>query len=218
MAAVSAEGSTVCVLIRRLNFSCSRSIAFVVRALRHGGVTVLTQQVRTPDDIAPAFDGASAAELHEVTSRPASLLSARFETDSVAADIARRTAEESVKDAGALPLLSYLLDDMWTRMIARGDGMLRLPTHVMEIGGVLAERADAFLAQHPNSQEALRRVLTLKLATVREDSEPTRRRAWRNEFTDEEWQLVSELANHPNRLLVIATPQNTAASAGEITS
>jgi len=88
----------------------------------------------------------------------------------------------------------------------------------MEIGGVLAERADAFLAQHPNSQEALRRVLTLKLATVREDSEPTRRRAWRNEFTDEEWQLVSELANHPNRLLVIATPQNTAASAGEITS
>src|SRR3982751_6215745 len=32
MAAVSAEGSTVCVLIRRLNSSCSRSIAFVVRA------------------------------------------------------------------------------------------------------------------------------------------------------------------------------------------
>ena len=29
MAAVSADGSTVCVLIRRLNSSCSRSIAFV---------------------------------------------------------------------------------------------------------------------------------------------------------------------------------------------
>jgi hypothetical protein len=29
MAAVSAEGSTVCVLILRLNSSCSRSIAFV---------------------------------------------------------------------------------------------------------------------------------------------------------------------------------------------
>ena len=29
MAAVSAEGSTVCVLIRRLNSSCSRSMAFV---------------------------------------------------------------------------------------------------------------------------------------------------------------------------------------------
>src|ERR1017187_3566675 len=35
IAAVSAEGSTVCVLILRLNSSCSRSIAFVVRALRH---------------------------------------------------------------------------------------------------------------------------------------------------------------------------------------
>src|ERR687886_662519 len=35
MAAVSAEGSTVCVLMRRLNSSCSRSIAFVVRADFH---------------------------------------------------------------------------------------------------------------------------------------------------------------------------------------
>src|ERR1700730_4447469 len=35
MAAVSADGSTVCVLIRRLNSSCSRSMALVVRTLRH---------------------------------------------------------------------------------------------------------------------------------------------------------------------------------------
>src|SRR6478736_6584048 len=35
IAAVSADGSTVCVLIRRLNSSCRRSIAFVVLALRH---------------------------------------------------------------------------------------------------------------------------------------------------------------------------------------
>src|SRR4051812_50092198 len=35
IAAVSAEGSTVCVLIRRLNSSCNRSIAFVVRADFH---------------------------------------------------------------------------------------------------------------------------------------------------------------------------------------
>jgi hypothetical protein len=35
MAAVSADGSTVWVLIRRLNSSCRRSIAFVVLALRH---------------------------------------------------------------------------------------------------------------------------------------------------------------------------------------
>jgi formylglycine-generating enzyme required for sulfatase activity len=147
------------------------------------------------------------AELTEVVSRPAALLSARFETDSLAADIARRTAEESVKDAGALPLLSYLLDDMWTQMVARGDGVLRLPAHAMELGGVLVERANAFVASHPNAKDALRRVLTLKLATVREDGEPTRRRALRSEFTGEEWRLVSELADHPNRLLVTATPE-----------
>ena len=35
MAAISADGRTVCVLIRRLNSSCSRSIALVVRALFH---------------------------------------------------------------------------------------------------------------------------------------------------------------------------------------
>ena len=35
MAAVSPAGSTVCVLMRLLNSSCSRSIAFVVRALFH---------------------------------------------------------------------------------------------------------------------------------------------------------------------------------------
>jgi hypothetical protein len=45
-------------------------------------------------------------------------------------------------------------------------------------------------------------MFTLKLATVREDGEPTRRRAFRSEFSDEEWRLVSELADYPNRLLV----------------
>ena len=143
-------------------------------------------------------------ELHNVVSRPARLLSARFETEDLAADIARRTAEESTKDAGALPLLSYLLDDMWTQMVTRGDGVLRLPAQAVELGGVLAERADA---RHPKAEEQLRRILTLKLATVREDGEPTRRRAWRSEFSDEEWLLVSELADHPHRLLVTIAPE-----------
>ena len=147
------------------------------------------------------------AELREVVSRPAELLSARFETDGLADIITRRTAEDSVKDVGALPLLSYTLDDMWTQMVKRGDGVLRLPAQSFELGGVLVDRADAFLAAHPKSQDELRRIFTLKLATVREGEEPTRRRALRSEFTDEEWRLVSELADHPNRLLVTATPE-----------
>src|SRR5476651_113782 len=48
IAAVSADGSTVCALILRLNSSCNRSIAFVVRALRHwlGGKRV---KVKIPE-------------------------------------------------------------------------------------------------------------------------------------------------------------------------
>ena len=146
-------------------------------------------------------------ELRAVVSRPAALLGARFETETLADYIAGRTAEESVTDAGALPLLSYLLDDMWTQMVRRGDGMLRLPAQAIELGRVLVERADAFLARHPRSEDELRRVLTLKLATVREGEEPTRRRALRSEFTEAQWRLVSELADHPNRLLVTAAPE-----------
>jgi hypothetical protein len=82
--------------------------------------------------------------LLEVVSQPAALLSARFEPEALAAEIAQRTAEESVRDAGALPLLSYLLDDMWTNMIERGDGKLRLPKAAVEIGAVLINRANAF--------------------------------------------------------------------------
>ena len=148
------------------------------------------------------------SELNEVVGKPAALLSARFEADRLAADLARRAAEELAKDAGALPLLSYLLDDMWTDMIRRGDGVLRVPPQAFELGGVLADRADAYLDNHPQSENTLRRILTLKLATVREDGEPTRRRALRSEFPDDEWSMVSELADHPHRLLVTATPED----------
>src|SRR6516162_10938379 len=148
------------------------------------------------------------AELRKVVSCPAELLSARFETAELVDIITSRTAEDSVKGVGALPLLSYTLDDMWTQMVKRGDGVLRLPAQSFELGGVLSDRADAFLADHPKSHDELRRIFTLKLATVREGEEPTRRRALRSEFTNEEWRLVSELADHPNRLLVTATSQH----------
>ncbi len=144
-------------------------------------------------------------DLREVVSRPAELLGARFENDRLAGIIAERAAEESVRDVGALPLLSYTLDDMWREMLKAGDGVLRLPMQSFELGGVLVDRANRFLAERPGAEEALRRVLTLKLASVREDGEPTRRRALRAEFSDEEWGLVSELSGYPNRLLVAAT-------------
>ena len=91
-------------------------------------------------------------------------------------------------------------------MVKRGDGMLRLPARLRDRRRARRAR-QCILAPIPQSEDALRRLLTLKLATVREGGEPTRRRAPRSEFTDEEWRLVSELADHPNRLLVTATPE-----------
>jgi formylglycine-generating enzyme required for sulfatase activity len=147
------------------------------------------------------------AALREVVSRPAQLLGARFETERLIDIITRRTAEDSVRDVGALPLLSYTLDDMWTHMVKADDGTMRLPAQSFELGGALVDRADKFLAAHPGAEETVRRVLTLKLATVRDDGEPTRRRAARAEFSDDEWRLASELSSYPNRLLVTATTE-----------
>ena len=146
-------------------------------------------------------------QLRDVVSRPAALLSARFERPDLGASIAHLAASESTRDAGALTLLSYLLDDMWTEMVARGDGVLRLPPQAINLGALLVDHADAFLASHPKSEDELRRIFTLKLANVREGEEPTKRRALRAEFSDEEWRLVTMLANYPNRLLVTATSE-----------
>jgi formylglycine-generating enzyme required for sulfatase activity len=146
-------------------------------------------------------------ELREVVSRPAELLGARFETERLIGIITSRTVEESVKEVGALPLLSYTLDDMWREMQKAGDGVLRLLAPSFELDGVLADRANRFLAERPGGEDAVKRVLTLKLATVREDGEPTRRRALRAEFSAEEWRRVSELSGHPYRLLVTAATE-----------
>jgi formylglycine-generating enzyme required for sulfatase activity len=145
--------------------------------------------------------------LREVVSTPAQALGARFESERLIEIIARRAAEDSVKDVGALPLLSYTLDDMWREMLTTGNGVLRLPAQSFELGGVLVERANRFLAERPGAEDALMRILTLKLATVREDGEPTRRRATRDEFSDEEWRLATELSGHPYRLLVTITTE-----------
>jgi hypothetical protein len=148
------------------------------------------------------------AELRRVVSRPAELLSAKFEPPELVEIITRRTAEDSVTDVGALPLLSYTLDDMWAQMTKNGDGVLRILAQTFELGAVLVERANRFLGLHPGDEAALRRVLTLRLATIREDGEPTRRRARRAEFSQDEWRLVGELANYPYRLLVTITTKD----------
>ena len=93
------------------------------------------------------------AQLREVVSRPAALLGARFETDRLADDIARRRGGgiQQGRRRAAAPFLSARRhveekDPTW-------DGVLRLPAQAIELGRVLVDRANAFVAAHPNSED-----------------------------------------------------------------
>ena len=60
-------------------------------------------------------------ELRQVVERPPALLGARFED----VRMGERVVGSTARQPGALPLLSYLLEDLWKGMQRRGDGMLR---------------------------------------------------------------------------------------------
>ena len=89
----------------------------------------------------------------------------------------------------------------------RRSGYLTVEAY-REMGGArhaLAREADEFAANHPNSGPMLQRIFAFKLASVREDGTPARRRARRSEFNEDEWRLVSDLIDH--RLLVAGTSE-----------
>jgi WD domain, G-beta repeat len=139
------------------------------------------------------------AQLHEVVTAPARALGVIFEDGQTASRITAAAAAEP----GALPLLSYLLTDMWAAMVRRGDPTLRLPAAAIDLGGVLASRAEEFLKAHPDEENSLHRLLTLKLASVPPEGEPIRRQTTDEECSEAEWTLACRLAEYPWRLVVI---------------
>ena len=138
-------------------------------------------------------------QLHEVVTAPPQMLGVDFEDEQIEGRVTNAAASEP----GALPLLSYLLTDMWTEMVKRGDATLRLPARAVEVGGVLARRAKEFLKDNPDEEKALRRLLAVKLAIVPPEGAPVRRQATREECTEAEWSLAARLAEYPWRLVVM---------------
>jgi hypothetical protein len=138
------------------------------------------------------------SQLEDVVTGPARALGVGFEDER----LPLRIVEAAAAEPGALPLLSYLLTDMWTAMVQGADGVLRLPLRAIDIGGVLASRAEDFLKSRPADEAHLRRLFTLRLALVPTEGEPVRRRALRSECGPEEWTLAERLADHPWRLVV----------------
>jgi WD40 repeat protein len=140
------------------------------------------------------------SQLQAVVTGPPGALGVTFEDDK----IANRIIDAAAAEPGALPLLSYLLTDMWTKMVRRDDPALSLPPHAIDIGGVLSSRAEAFLNDNPLDEKDLRRLLTLRLAMVPSEGEPMRRQTRRAECSDAEWALAARLADHPYRLVVMS--------------
>lgn len=131
------------------------------RLVRDGLVTVLRP---TPE------------ELLEMISRPAQAVGLRWEPG-----LPHRIAQEVVDQPGGLPLLQYAL----TELVERRHGDLLTGDDYQRTGGVagaLATRAEAvFRELAPSRQEAAREML-LRLVTVDEDAEATRRRVRRSEL------------------------------------
>ena len=140
-------------------------------------------------------------QLHKVVTAPSQLLNVEFEDDL----LANRLTEAAEREPGALPLLSYQLNNMWLSMVKRGDATLRLPSQAIDVGGVLSSRAEDFLQVNPNGEDLLKRLLTLKLTTVHAEGKPVRRQATRDECSDAEWALASSLADGQWRLVVTST-------------
>ncbi|WP_316225601.1 toll/interleukin-1 receptor domain-containing protein [Bradyrhizobium sp. SZCCHNS3052] len=142
--------------------------------------------------------------LVDVIRKPAETLGARFEDQKIPALIAGATQRE----AGTLPLLSDLLQEMWLNMLDRGDGVLRWSDQpgIIDISLPLKRRADAFVAVARTNETAIQRLFTLRLAQVFPAGEAVRRRARKSECSPEEWSLAERLSGPDQRLLTISTP------------
>ncbi len=109
------------------------------------------------------------------------------------------------REAGSLPLVSYLLSDMWSGMQARADGALRWDEtpELFEIAAPLRERAERYVRKYPDVLPIVRRLFTLRLALLPRDGDAVKRRARVNECSKEEWEHAETLATQDWRLITI---------------
>ncbi len=119
----------------------------------------------------------SIGELQRAITGPAHRVGLEVDTDLVAAIVA-----DVREEPGALPLLQYAL----TEVFARRDGNTLTLNAYRESGGVLgalARRAEEVFTQLPPDQQILAEQIFLRLVTLGEGSEDTRRRVRYSELT-----------------------------------
>ena len=140
--------------------------------------------------------------LRQAIERPAAALGVRFQPTEMPGFLAGATARE----AGALPLLAYLLSDMWKEMQARGDGLMRFDERpeVFDVSAALRDRAERYRGRNKLREGDLKRLFTLRLAQVPRLGDVIKRRARRAECAAEEWRIAEELAGEDWRLVTLA--------------
>jgi WD40 repeat protein/serine/threonine protein kinase len=141
----------------------------------------------------------SASELEQAIRQPATQVSVAFEDGLVS-----RIVSDAHYQPGALPLLQYAL----TELFERRDGRhltLAAYTDIGGTGGALARRADEIYLEASTEAQALIRQMFLRLVTLGEGAEDTRRRTTRAELlqlapeSDEMGNLIDQYAQ--SRLL-----------------
>jgi formylglycine-generating enzyme required for sulfatase activity len=119
--------------------------------------------------------------LLELITRPAELAGLRFDPG-----LAGQIIEDTGSESGALALISYVLEALYLRAKARGDGRLSRQDYTTELGGVqgaintLADKAYQSLPlEEAARQTALKAVFREFIALTEEDGQliPTRRRS-----------------------------------------
>lgn len=131
----------------------------------------------------------SRKELYSAIEQPAARAAVKLE-----AGLSSRLIDDVWQQAGGLPLLEFALTQLWEK---QENGVL---THraYSEIGGVtvaLANHAETVYSQlNPEDRERSQRVF-MQLVHLREEQEPARRLASRDELKEESWNLVATLAS-----------------------
>ncbi|HTX05396.1 MAG TPA: AAA family ATPase, partial [Steroidobacteraceae bacterium] len=154
----------------------------------------------------------SSSELSQMIRGPAEAAAIHFETHAATGiPLNDLIAQEAADEPGALPLLSYLLDQLYQRDIqeARGDTLTYASYNALGgLKGAIATRADAVIAaQPPEVQQALRPVLFALVQMSAAESGAERAVARRAPLTDfphgtPKRRLIEALLDPSARLLV----------------
>jgi hypothetical protein len=146
-------------------------------------------------------------EILEMIRQPAEAAGLEFEEDPAREiKLDATLAAESQAEPGALPLLSFLLDELYKKDVQQGRGSTLTFASMRGFGGLqgaIANRADAaFTALPADTQTALPKVLRALVTVSHPAAEPTARAVPMKSFSERGLQIVEAFLDPRVRLLV----------------